>query len=127
MIGQSIQQLDTPCVLVDLDVLEDNVARMARFAAEHGVQLRPHAKSHKTLEVAVRQRAAGAAGLTVAKLDEAEAFLSAGFDDLFIANEVVGIDKWQRLAGMQARGRVATGIDSVVAAEGLNSVAARTG
>jgi D-serine deaminase-like pyridoxal phosphate-dependent protein len=75
----------------------------------------------------VRQRAAGAAGLTVAKLDEAEAFLHAGFDDLFVANEVVGIDKWQRLAAMQARGRVAIGIDSVFAAEGLNTVAEHAG
>src|SRR4051794_24913877 len=102
MSTQRIEELDTPCVLVDLDVLDGNVARMAQFAAMHGVHLRPHAKSHKTLEVAARQRAAGATGLTVAKLDEAEAFLQAGFDDLFIANEVVGNDKWQRLAAMQA-------------------------
>jgi D-serine deaminase-like pyridoxal phosphate-dependent protein len=114
-------------VLVDLDILEENVAGMAQFAAEHGVHLRPHAKSHKTLEIAARQRAAGAAGLTVAKLDEAEAFLQAGFDDLFVANEVVGIDKWQRLVDMQARGRVSIGIDSGVAADGLNTVAARAG
>jgi D-serine deaminase-like pyridoxal phosphate-dependent protein len=122
--ARRIDELDTPCVLVDLDVLEDNVARMARFAAEHGVHLRPHAKSHKTREIAARQAAAGASGLTVAKLDEAEAFLQAGFDDVFIANEVVGTDKWQRLAGMQARGRVSVGIDSVEAAQGLNAVAA---
>ena len=55
---------------------------MAAFAREHGVQLRPHAKSHKTLQIAERQRTAGSSGLTVAKLDEAEAFLDHGFDDL---------------------------------------------
>jgi D-serine deaminase-like pyridoxal phosphate-dependent protein len=122
-LGQPIDELDTPRVLIDLDVLERNVERMAHFAREHGVSLRPHAKSHKTLGVATRQREAGCTGLTVAKLDEAEAYQNAGFDDLFIANEVVGVDKWQRLASLQQRGRVAVGIDSVAAAEGLNNVA----
>src|SRR5215831_9888976 len=84
-----VDELDTPAVLVDLDLLERNIARMAAFAREHGVQLRPHAKSHKTLQIAERQRTAGSSGLTVAKLDEAEAFLDHGFDDLFVANEVV--------------------------------------
>src|SRR4029079_14103261 len=94
---RSLQDLDTPAVVIDLDVLENNVTRMAQFAQAHGVALRPHAKSHKTLGVAERQRDAGCAGLTVAKLDEAEAFLAAGFDDLFVANQVVGVDKWERL------------------------------
>src|SRR3954471_14942668 len=96
-VGDSLDRLDTPAVVVDLDILEQNVERMAHFAREQGVGLRPHAKSHKTREIAERQRAAGNRGLTVAKLDEAEAYLDAGFDDLFVANEVVGTDKWQRL------------------------------
>jgi D-serine deaminase-like pyridoxal phosphate-dependent protein len=126
-IGSTIDELDTPRVLIDLDVLERNVERMAQFAREHSIRLRPHAKSHKTVEVATRQRAAGCAGLTVAKLDEAEAFLNAGFSDLFIANEVVGVDKWQRLAGFQHRGRVAVGVDSAQAADGLAAIAQREG
>src|SRR5260370_18228881 len=97
-VGQSVRALDTPAVLVDLDVLERNVARMAAFAAEHAIALRPHAKSHKTVAIAERQRAAGAQGLTVAKLDEAEAYLAARFDDLLIANEIAGVDKTQRPA-----------------------------
>src|SRR6185436_7870830 len=107
LLDRTLDELDTPCVLIDLDLVERNIERMAGFAAEHGVQLRPHAKSHKTLGLAERQRTARCAGLTVAKLDEADAYLSAGFDDLFIANEVVGVDKWQRLARLQERGRVA--------------------
>ncbi len=126
-IDQTLDQLDTPCVLVDLDVLERNIERMARFAVAQGVTLRPHAKSHKTLGVAERQRAAGCTGLTVAKLDEADAFLAAGFDDLFIANEVVGEDKWRRLVALQQRGQVAIGIDSPEAADGLNAVASAEG
>src|SRR4051794_17825979 len=125
--GASLDQLDTPAVVVDLDVLERNVERMAAFAREHGVVLRPHAKSHKTREIAERQRAAGGRGLTVAKLDEAEAYLDAGFDDVFVANEVVGVDKWRRLVSMQDRGRVAIGIDDAGAGDGLEAVASLAG
>jgi len=125
--ADTLDQLDTPAVIVDLDVLEQNVERMARFAREHGVSLRPHAKSHKTREIAARQSAAGSPGLTVAKLDEAEAYLDAGFDDLFVANEVVGVDKWQRLCALQQRGRVAIGVDSAEAARGLDAVAGADG
>ena len=110
-----MSQLDTPSVLVDLDILERNVRRMADFAAEHRVKLRPHAKSHKTVAIARRQIEAGAVGLTVAKLDEAEAYLDAGFADLFVANQVVGPLKWRRLAELQARGSVAVGVDSLAA------------
>jgi D-serine deaminase-like pyridoxal phosphate-dependent protein len=127
LLDRTLDQLDTPCVVVDLDVLERNVERMARFAREQGVRLRPHAKSHKTREIAERQRTAGSAGLTVAKLDEAEAYLSHGFDDLFVANEVVGNDKWQRLAAYQQRGRVAVGIDSISGADGMDAVARAQG
>jgi D-serine deaminase-like pyridoxal phosphate-dependent protein len=123
----ALQELDTPAVVVDLDVLERNVERMAEFAKAHGVALRPHAKSHKTLGIADRQRRAGSRGLTVAKLDEADAFLTAGFDDLFVANEVVGIDKWRRLVAMQRRGSVAIGIDSIEAAEGLDRISGAAG
>src|SRR5580765_2624204 len=126
-VGDHLDQLDTPAALVDLDVLERNVERMAQFAHERGVALRPHAKSHKTREIAERQRAAGSTGLTVAKLDEAEAYLDAGFDDLFVANEVVGADKWQRLVALQERGRVAIGVDDAGAADGLATVASAAG
>src|SRR6266478_5312662 len=126
-IGQSIQALDTPAVLVDLDVLERNIGRMAAFAAEQHIALRPHAKSRKTLGIAERQRSAGARGFTLAKLDEADAYLAAGFDDLLIANEIIGIDKWQRLAAMQRRGSVAAGIDDFQAAVGMAEVARQAG
>jgi D-serine deaminase-like pyridoxal phosphate-dependent protein len=127
LVGRDVDELDTPTVLVDLDVLERNIERMAHFARQHGVSLRPHTKTHKTLGVALRQQAAGLNGLTVAKLDEAEAYLSAGFDDLLVANEVVGADKWQRLVDFQMRGSVAVGLDSREAADGLNAIASAAG
>jgi D-serine deaminase-like pyridoxal phosphate-dependent protein len=127
LLGRDLDGLDTPTVLVDLDVLERNVRTMARFAADNGVSLRPHAKSHKTLGIAQRQAEAGVVGLTVAKLDEADAFLAAGFDDLLIANEVVGPLKWRRLAALNARGRVAVGVDALDVAAGIAAAAREAG
>ena len=127
LLGRQLEQLDTPALLVDLDRLERNVARMATFAREHGVALRPHAKSHKSAAIARRQVDAGAVGLTVAKLDEAEAFLDAGFTDLFIANEVVGPRKWERLVRLAQRGTVAVGIDDASVAASIASAARAIG
>src|SRR5262249_40252511 len=126
-VGQSIDELDTPSVVVDIDLVDANVDDMAAFARSAGVALRPHCKTHKTLEIARKQAAAGASGLTVAKLDEAEAYLDDGHHDVFVANEVFGSTKWTRLAQMQRRGRVAIGVDAADAAEGMAEVARREG
>jgi D-serine deaminase-like pyridoxal phosphate-dependent protein len=127
LLGRDLNGLDTPTLVVDLEVLERNVRTMARFASENGVSLRPHAKSHKTLGIARRQTDAGAVGLTVAKLDEADAFLAAGFSDLLVANEVVGPLKWRRLATLNARGRVAVGVDALDVAAGIAAAAREIG
>jgi D-serine deaminase-like pyridoxal phosphate-dependent protein len=117
--ASSIEDLSTPAVLVDLDVLERNIARMAARAREAGVRLRPHAKTHKCPEIARLQRAAGAWGLSVAKVGEAEVFADAGFEDLFVAFPVVGEDKGRRLASLADRVRLAVGVDSVEGARTL--------
>jgi D-serine deaminase-like pyridoxal phosphate-dependent protein len=119
VIGKSLGDLSTPAVLVDLDVLERNIARMASHAREAGVRLRPHAKTHKCPEIADLQRAAGAWGLAVAKVGEAEVFADAGFDDLFVAYPVVGEDKGRRLLALSDRVRLAVGVDSVEGATTL--------
>jgi D-serine deaminase-like pyridoxal phosphate-dependent protein len=119
VIGKNIDDLSTPAVVVDLDVLESNVARMAASAREAGVRLRPHAKTHKCPEIARLQRAAGAWGLSVAKVGEAEVFAEAGFDDLFVAFPVVGEDKGNRLLSLADRVRLAVGVDSVEGARTL--------
>lgn len=117
---RSIHDLETPVVLVDLDVLERNIARMAERARTLGVRLRPHAKTHKVVEVGRRQIAAGATGLSVAKTSEAEVFATAGFDDLFIAYPVVGADKARRLLALAERlRRLAVGVDSIEGASTL--------
>jgi D-serine deaminase-like pyridoxal phosphate-dependent protein len=114
-----LETLATPAVVVDLDVLERNIARMATRVREAGVRLRPHAKTHKCPDIARLQRAAGAWGLTVAKVGEAEVFADAGFDDLFVAYPVVGDDKGRRLLELADRVRIAVGADSVEGARTL--------
>jgi D-serine deaminase-like pyridoxal phosphate-dependent protein len=117
----------TPAVLIDVDVVERNIARMAEAARAAGVRLRPHAKTHKVLEVGRRQLAAGAAGLALAKTSEAEVFAAAGFEDIFIAYPVVGEDKARRLLALAERIRLAVGADSVEGARTLAAVFAAAG
>lgn len=122
-----IDDLDTPAVLIDVEVLERNVRRMAERAATCGVALRPHGKTHKLVEVARLQRAAGARGLTLAKLGEAEAFAAAGFDDIFLAYPIVGALKARRALELARRMRLAVGVDSPEGALTLSSVFAEGG
>jgi D-serine deaminase-like pyridoxal phosphate-dependent protein len=119
VIGKSLDDLSTPAVLVDLDVLERNIARMASWARDAGVRLRPHAKTHKCPQIGRLQRAAGAWGLSIAKVGEAEVFADAGFDDLFVAYPIVGEDKGRRLVALGDRVRLAVGVDSVEGAATL--------
>lgn len=79
---RTIDDLPTPALLLDVDVLEENLVKMARRCNALGVRLRPHVKTHKCLEIALAQRALGARGLTVSTLAEAHVFAAAGFDDL---------------------------------------------
>ena len=81
--------LATPAVLIDLDRMQSNITAMQDVCASHGVELRPHIKTHKMIEVARRQLAAGAAGLTCAKIGEAEAMLPSGVRSIFIAHSLV--------------------------------------
>lgn len=111
--GLTVDALDTPAVLVDLEVLERNVARMADDARRHGVRLRPHAKTHKSPDIGRLQLAAGAQGLSLAKTSEAEVFAASGFEDIFIAFPVVGADKARHLLDLAERTRLAVGVDSV--------------
>src|ERR1017187_8532999 len=88
-----IDDLDTPSLLIDLDRLEANIRRMAAITLATGVDLRPHAKTHKMPEVGRLQLAAGSPGLTVAKLGEAEMFAGQGLRNLFIAYPLWGQEK----------------------------------
>jgi D-serine deaminase-like pyridoxal phosphate-dependent protein len=115
----TLEDLDTPALLIDLDALEANLAEMAAVAAKAGVRLRPHAKTHKSPEIARMQVETGAAGITCAKLGEAEVMADAGLDDLLIAYPLVGEPKLRRLRALLERARVRVSLDSVEVAEGL--------
>lgn len=118
-IGRHVAELETPAVVVDLGVLEANVARAAAYAELNGLALWPHVKTHKTVEVASRQRVAGAAGFTVAKSREAELFAAAGFGPLLLHYPAWGEEKWRRLAEVAGEVPLTVALDGLGAAEGL--------
>lgn len=124
----NVDELETPSLLFDLDVVERNVAEMAELARSAGVRLRPHTKTHKCPEIARMQLDAGASGITVAKLGEAEVMLDgAGVEDVLIAYPIWGDDKLRRLRELRERARVLVSLDSVEVAEGIGRVAGSGG
>lgn len=122
-----ISELETPAVIVDLDVMERNLSRMAAYCRKHQLLLRPHTKSHKIPELAKRQIESGATGITVAKLGEAEVMLNAGITDILIAYPIVGDDKTSRLAKLAEQARISVALDSEEAARGISGAATRLG
>ena len=111
MLHENMHDLDTPALLIDLDVMERNIAAMAKFFEGVEANLRPHIKTHKTPEIAQRQIAAGARGVTCAKLGEAEVMADAGIRDLLIANQIVGRRKIGRLMDLAKRSEVIVAVD----------------
>ncbi len=95
--GVTKNDLPTPSLLLDLDAFESNIRRMADHASENGLDLRPHAKTHKCSEIATRQVGAGALGVCVATIREAEAMAAAGIGGLLLTSESVGLNKIHRL------------------------------
>jgi D-serine deaminase-like pyridoxal phosphate-dependent protein len=119
----TVAEIDTPALIVDLDVMERNLARVARYAAEHALRLRPHTKTHKSVLIGKRQLAGGAAGLTVAKVSEAEVMVDAGPEDLLVAYPVIGHSKLERLMRIAGKTNVTVALDSVFAARQLSDAA----
>src|SRR6185503_7608806 len=122
-----ISDLETPAVVVDLDVMERNLSRVAGYCRTHHLLLRPHTKTHKIPELAKRQIASGATGITVAKVGEAEVMLDSGIDDMVIAYPIVGAGKTARLARIAERAKVSVSLDSEEAAREVSTAAARQG
>jgi D-serine deaminase-like pyridoxal phosphate-dependent protein len=120
---------DTPEVVIDLHRLRRNIERTAAAAAEHGIDLRPHVKTHKLPSVAALQIEAGATGIQVAKLSEAEVFAAAGFTDIFIGYPLVGARKIARLLELleTTASKISVAADAVEVAIPLAEGAARAG
>ncbi|MGH2549092.1 MAG: DSD1 family PLP-dependent enzyme, partial [Thermomicrobiales bacterium] len=100
IVGRPAAELDTPALLVDLDILESNIATMAADIKSRGANWRPHSKANKSPVIAHRELAAGAIGITCAKLGEAEVLVANGVFDILISNQIVGPIKARRLAAV---------------------------
>ena len=118
-----VADLDTPALLIDLDIMERNLGRVADYAREHDLRVRPHTKSHKIPALGRMQIARGAVGLTVAKVGEAEVMLSAAPDDILVAYPVIGRRKLERLMQVAAHTNVTVSLDSLFAARQLSDAA----
>ncbi|MDQ6759594.1 MAG: alanine racemase [Acidobacteriota bacterium] len=118
-----IADLDTPALLIDLDIMERNLTRVADYARQHDLRVRPHTKSHKIPALGRMQIAHGAAGLTVAKVGEAEVMLNAEPEDILVAYPVIGRRKLERLMQVAARTNLTVALDSLFAARQLSDAA----
>jgi len=119
----SVRELPTPALLLDLDVLEENIARQASRARRFGVSLRPHIKTHKCIEVARLQRSAGARGITVSTLAEARVFADHGFDDILWAFPLIP-SRVGEVRELAERIRLTVVVDSPAAIDALEAAGA---
>ena len=125
--GAAKDAIDTPALLLDRDRLERNIHRMADLFRDGGMRLRPHFKSHKCVEIAGLQLAAGAVGITCAKLGEAEVLADAGIQDVLIANQIVGPVKIARLMELARRCDVMVAVDDAGNVADLSAAAVQGG
>src|SRR5512145_3553128 len=116
-----LSELETPVPVVDIDRMEANIARLQTYLDEHKLANRPHIKTHKIPAIAKMQMDAGAVGITCQKVSEAEVMADAGFDDIFIAYNIIGESKLQRLMGLAARCKLSVSADSAYTVQGLSN------
>lgn len=119
-----VEDVETPALLIDLDVMERNLRRAAEYTADYGLRFRPHTKTHKIPALGRLQLDLGAEGLTVAKVGEAEVMLGADPADLLLEYPTIGRRRLERLAEVARRARVTVSIDSFEAARELSEAAA---
>lgn len=122
-----LSDLPTPSLLVEKSRLEHNLRQMQDKANQHGVTLRPHTKTHKSVVLAHQQLELGARGLTVAKVGEAEVFVEHGFDDVRLAYIVVGEEKYARLLALMNRARISFCVDTEESARDASAFFAASG
>jgi len=127
--GMAEADIQTPCLILDLDALERNIVKMGDFAKAHGVRHRVHGKMHKSVDVALLQeRLGGSVGVCCQKVSEAEVFVRGGIRDVLISNQVRDPAKIDRLARLPLRGaRVITCVDEIANVADLSAAAVRHG
>jgi len=121
--GDPVDTIDTPALVLDMDVFDTNLQRMADALEGHPVRLRPHGKSHKCPEIARRQVALGAVGICCQKVSEAAVFVDAGIRDVLVTNQVVGTAKLRRLADLARRARIGVLVDDALQVQALAEAA----
>jgi D-serine deaminase-like pyridoxal phosphate-dependent protein len=126
-VGRHWSELETPALLLDVDLAQRNIAHMAARAAEMPVAVRPHFKAHKCIEVARFQVGAGAIGLTVATLEEAAALLRSGLDNVLLANQLVQPPQVEALAAISLDARITVLVDEPANLEAISAAAHRAG
>jgi D-serine deaminase-like pyridoxal phosphate-dependent protein len=126
-IGRSRSELETPALLLDLDIARKNIAVMAGHMQRAGKSLRPHTKTHKAPQIARLQVEAGAIGVSTATAWEAIVMIDAGVDDILVANEVVGPSRIRALADAARDGRVTVAVDSAANLDDLSAAAVAAG
>ncbi len=126
-IGASLDEIDTPALIVDLDAFDRNIAKLAHYVASKGVSLRAHAKTHKSSAVARKQMAAGAVGQCVQKVGEAEALVAGGIGDVLVTNQIVGAEKLSRLAKLAHRAAIGLCFDDPLQIRAASEAAVKEG
>ncbi|MCW5620196.1 MAG: alanine racemase, partial [Burkholderiales bacterium] len=122
-----VAEVDTPALLLDLDAFERNLQRLNQSLQGRPVRVRPHAKSHKCPQIALRQIAAGAVGVCCQKVSEAEALVRGGVHDVLVANEVVGATKLARLAALARHAWIGVCVDDAGNLDALQRAAHAAG
>ena len=123
LIGRHKSEIDTPALLLYMDIAEKNIRRMADYFKDKECKLRPHMKTHKLPLIAKKQLEAGAIGITCAKLGEAQVFLDSGIEKILIANEVAGQTKIKRLVELSRNRDLIVCVDNYENARQISEVA----
>lgn len=124
---ETTYDLETPSILIDLDIMENNIAAMQQRCDDLGIQFRPHIKTHKIPAIAQKQIDAGAVGIACQKVSEAEIFADAGFTDIQLPYNIVGAKKTRRLAELAKRIKVTVTVDSKAVLDGIATAAQEAG
>jgi len=126
-IGMSLDEVDTPALVIDLDAFERNLRRLPEQIVGRPVKARPHAKTHKCPVIALKQVELGAVGVCVQKVSEAEAMVYGGVRDVLVTNEVVGRQKLRRLTALAQSARIGVCVDDVSQLRALDTAAGEAG
>ena len=126
VLNRLVDRVDTPTPVVLADVMQQNIERMQAFAAEHKLDVRPHVKTHKCVEVGRRQVEAGAVGITAGNVGEAEVFAAAGFEDIFLAYPVwPSGTKGERIRRLAQTTRMRVGVDPALTTSAVTPTPAK--